>query len=37
MLAAVLQFLDATHANAQPCQAEELADDGVGYLGVAVR
>ena len=37
MLAAVLQFLDATHANAQPCQAEQLLDDGVGYLGVAVR
>ena len=37
MLGAVLQFLDATHASAQPSHAEELADDGVGYLGVAVR
>ena len=37
MLAAVLQFLDATHASARPSHAEELADDGVGYLGVAVR
>ncbi len=38
MLVAVLQFLDTTHANAsaQPT-TEELLDDGVGYLGVAVR
>ena len=37
MLVAVLQFLDATHANAQPWRAQQLSEDGVGYLGVAVR
>ena len=38
MLAAVLQFLDATHASTQIAATEdELSDDGVDYLGVAVR
>jgi acetyl esterase/lipase len=38
MLVAVLKFLDATHASACTTSAkEELFDDGVGYLGVAVR
>ena len=37
MLVAVLKFLDATHANAcNQVVEEELANDGVGYLGVAV-
>ena len=37
MLVAVLKFLDATHANAcNQVAEEELANDGVGYLGVAV-
>jgi acetyl esterase/lipase len=38
MLVAVLQFLDATHTStlAEPTQ-DELLDDRVGYLGVAVR
>jgi acetyl esterase/lipase len=38
MLVAVLKFLDATHASTCATSAEEkLLDDGVGYLGVAVR
>jgi acetyl esterase/lipase len=38
MLVAVLKFLDATHASASSERvATPLADDGVGYLGVAVR
>jgi acetyl esterase/lipase len=38
MLVAVLRFLDATHTStlAEPTQ-DELLDDRVGYLGVAVR
>jgi len=38
MLVAVLKFLDATHASAHATSTEaELLDDGVPYLGVAVR
>jgi len=38
MLVAVLKFLDAIHASAcsKPTEEESL-NDGVGYLGVAVR
>jgi acetyl esterase/lipase len=38
MLGAVLQFLDATHASTQiEATEDELSDDRVDYLGVAVR
>jgi acetyl esterase/lipase len=37
MLVAVLKFLDATHAGADADTKDELLDDGVSYLGVAVR
>jgi len=37
MLVAVLKFLDATHAGADAEAPDALLDDGVGYLGVAVR
>jgi acetyl esterase/lipase len=37
MLAAVLKFLDATHAVTRVESAKPSLDDGVAYLGVAVR
>lgn len=37
MLVAVLKFLDATHAGADAKTADALLDDGVAYLGVAIR
>lgn len=37
MLAAVLKFLDATHAVMRVESTEPSLDDGVAYLGVAVR
>ncbi len=37
MLAAVLKFLDATHAATRVESAKPSLDDGVAYLGVAVR